>query len=188
MATYNLTPQQQAVVDDRGGALLVSAAAGSGKTMVLVERVLKRVTQEQANLDDFLLITFTQAAAAELRGKLVERLSRELALRPGDRHLQKQMNRVYLAQISTVHAFCGALLREYGHRLDLPADFRTCDEREAELLRGRAMEQTLEEAYTAGDAQILAALDMLGAGRTDAALPEVILKVHADLQLSLIHI
>ena len=87
MATYDLTPQQQAVVDDRGGALLVSAAAGSGKTMVLVERVLKRVTQEQANLDDFLLITFTQAAAAELRGKLVERLSRELAVRPGDRLL-----------------------------------------------------------------------------------------------------
>ncbi len=182
MATYDLTPQQQAVVDDRGGALLVSAAAGSGKTMVLVERVLKRVTQEQANLDDFLLITFTQAAAAELRGKLVERLSRELAVRPGDRHLQKQMNRVYLAQISTVHAFCGALLREYGHRLDLPADFRTCDEREAELLRTRAMEQTLEDAYTAGDDRILAALDMLGAGRTDAALPEVILKVYADLQ------
>lgn len=182
MATYNLTPQQQAVVDDRGGALLVSAAAGSGKTMVLVERVLKRVAEEQANLDDFLLITFTQAAAAELRGKLVERLSRELAVRPGDRHLQKQMNRVYLAQISTVHAFCGALLREYGHRLDLPADFRTCDEREAELLRTRAMEQTLEDAYTAGDAQILAALDMLGAGRTDAALPDIILKVYSDLQ------
>lgn len=72
MADIKLTPQQQAVVDNRGGALLVSAAAGSGKTKVLIDRVFKRVTEEQANLDDFLLITFTQAAASELRGKLVK--------------------------------------------------------------------------------------------------------------------
>ncbi len=182
MADIKLTPQQQAVVDNRGGALLVSAAAGSGKTKVLIDRVFKRVTEEQANLDDFLLITFTQAAASELRGKLVKELSAQLAVHPNDRHLQKQMNRVYLAQISTVHAFCGTLLREYAHRLDLPADFHTCDDPEARMLQEQAMQQTLEEAYKTEDAQTLAALDMLGAGRTDAQLPELIRKVYADLQ------
>lgn len=182
MADVKLTPQQQAVVDDRGGALLVSAAAGSGKTKVLIERVFRRVTEEQANLDDFLLITFTQAAAAELRGKLVRELSEQLSAHPNDRHLQKQMNRVYLAQISTVHAFCGTLLREYAHRLELPTDFHTCDEAEAQQLQEQAMQQTLEEAYKTEDAQTLAALDMLGAGRTDAQLPTVIRKVYADLQ------
>lgn len=184
MAEYMLTPQQRAVVENRGGALLVSAAAGSGKTMVLIDRVFRRVTEEQANLDDFLLITFTQAAASELRGKLVEQLSKRLAECPNDRHLQKQMNRVYLAQISTVHAFCGTLLREYAHEIDLPADFRTCDEQEAAALRERAMQETLEEAYVSDDSQLRAALDMLGAGRTDAGLPDVILKVYSELQCS----
>ena len=182
MADIKLTPQQQAVVDNRGGALLVSAAAGSGKTKVLIDRVFQRVTQEQANLDDFLMITFTQAAAAELRGKLVKELSVHLAAHPNDRHLQKQMNRVYLAQISTVHAFCGTLLREYAHRLDLPADYHTCDVPEENMLKEQAMQQTLEEAYQTKDAQTVAALDILGAGRTDAQLPEVIRKVYDDLQ------
>ena len=135
-------------------------------------------------MDDFLLITFTQAAASELRGKLVEQLSKRLAECPNDRHLQKQMNRVYLAQISTVHAFCGTLLREYAHEIDLPADFRTCDEQEAAALRERAMQETLEEAYVSDDSQLRAALDMLGAGRTDAGLPDVILKVYSELQCS----
>lgn len=108
MAELILTKEQQAVVDNRGGALLVSAAAGSGKTKVLVDRVLGRVADpaERCNVDDFLMITYTQAAAAELRGKLVAALSERLAEQPENRHLQRQMSRVYLAQISTVHAFC----------------------------------------------------------------------------------
>ena len=147
MAEIKLTPSQQAAVENRGGALLVSAAAGSGKTKVLVDRVLRRVEVEQRDLDDFLMITFTQPAAAELRGKLIDRLSEQLSLHPNDRHLQRQLSRVYLAQISTVHAFCAGLLREYAHVLDLPADFRIMDEQEAARLCTRAMEQLLEQTY-----------------------------------------
>ncbi len=186
MAELVLTKEQQAVVDDRGGALLVSAAAGSGKTKVLVDRVLARVADasENRNIDDYLMITFTQAAAAELRGKLTAALSRLLVKRPGDRHLQRQMSRVYLAQISTVHAFCGTLLKEYAHALDLPADFRICDEQEADVLRERAMKTVLEKAYASvGETpNVAAALDMLGAGRDDRAMPDLILKIYSAMQ------
>lgn len=128
MAEIVLTPGQRAAVESRGCALLVAAAAGSGKTRVLIDRVLDQVIREGRRVDEFLLITFTQAAAAELRGKLLAELNRRLAADPENRHLQRQLSRVYLAQISTVHSFCAALLRDYAHVLELPADFRLADE------------------------------------------------------------
>ncbi len=115
MAEIVLTPGQRAAVESRGCALLVAAAAGSGKTRVLIDRVLDQVIREGRHVDEFLLITFTQAAAAELRGKLLAELNRRLAADPENRHLQRQLSRVYLAQISTVHSFCAALLRDYAH-------------------------------------------------------------------------
>ena len=114
---FALTEEQSRAVHDRGGGLLVSAAAGSGKTRVLVERLLDRVTGEGADIDDFLVITYTRAAAAELRARIAQELSDRLAERPNDRHLRRQSTLVYRAQISTIHSFCSALLREEGHRL-----------------------------------------------------------------------
>ena len=127
-----LTPQQAQAVTNRGGKLLVSAAAGSGKTKVLVDRLLMYLTDpvEPANLDDFLIITYTKAAASELRGKIAAKLTERIALEPENRHLQKQMQRLYLTQISTVHGFCAAILKEYAYRIDLPPDFRVADETE----------------------------------------------------------
>ena len=95
---FSLTSEQQAAVDNRGGGLLVSAAAGSGKTRVLVERLLARVEGEGLDIDRFLVITYTKAAAAELRGRIVEELSARLAERPTDAHLRRQATLVYTAQ------------------------------------------------------------------------------------------
>ena len=124
---FSLTSEQQAAVDNRGGGLLVSAAAGSGKTRVLVERLLARV-EEGADIDRFLVITYTKAAAAELRGRIVEELSHRLSRRPTDGHLRRQAALVYKTQISTIHAFCAQLLRERGQEADVDPDFRLCDE------------------------------------------------------------
>ena len=110
MGELKLTEQQHAAVFDRGGSLLVSAAAGSGKTKVLVERVFSYLTQERANVDDFLIITYTKAAAAELRSKIASELSKRLGQTPGDQQLRRQLLRVYQADIKTVDAFCTALL------------------------------------------------------------------------------
>ena len=125
-----LTAQQQTAVENRGGRLLVSAAAGSGKTKVLVDRLLGYILDpiDPANIDDFLLITYTKAAAAELRGKIAAKLTERVACEPENIHLRRQLQRLYLTKISTVHAFCGDILREYAYRLDIPGDFRVADE------------------------------------------------------------
>ena len=178
----NLTPEQQMAVENRGGKLLVSAAAGSGKTKVLVDRLLLYIMDPDSpcNIDDFLIITYTKAAAAELRGKIAAKLSEHLAEMPDNRHLQRQMQRLYLAKISTVHSFCTDLLREYAYELDLPGDFRVADENECRQLREQAMEETLDNAYTLGlkDEDLRAFVDTQGLGRTDRLVPEIVMKVY----------
>jgi len=177
-----LTPRQRQAVEDRGGKLLVSAAAGSGKTKVLVDRLMKYILDpsDPANIDDFLMITYTKAAAAELRGKIAAKLSEHLAQQPENRHLQRQLQRLYLAKISTVHAFCADVLKEYAYKLDIPADFRVAEENACVQLQGRAMEQILEDAYAniSEDEQVHAFVDTQGLGRNDRMVPELILKVY----------
>ena len=177
-----LTPQQQMAVDNRGGKLLVSAAAGSGKTKVLVDRLLKYIRDpiDPANIDDFLIITYTKAAASELRSKIAAKLSEHIADDPGNRHLQRQLQRLYLTKISTVHSFCSDILREYAYQLDISGDFRVADENEVIQLRSRAMEQVLEMAYASigEDADLQAFVDTQGLGRNDALVPEIIQGVY----------
>lgn len=184
MAEVRLTVAQQAVVENRGGALLVSAAAGSGKTKVLVDRLLSMIldVQNPHSIDDFLIITYTKAAAAELRGKILAALQEQLAKMPGNRHLQRQLTRIYLAQISTVHAFCANILREHAYRLDIPADFRVAEELECRTLRQRAMEQCIREAYAGQNTDFLAFADTLGAGRDDRGIAELTETVYDKAQ------
>ena len=176
-----LTPQQAQAVSDRGGKLLVSAAAGSGKTKVLVDRLLAYLTDpvDPANLDEFLIITYTKAAASELRGKIAAKLTERIAVEPENRHLQKQMQRLFLTQISTVHGFCGDLLREYAYKLDIPADFRVADENECQEIRETVLRDLLDRAYEhSDDADFRAFIDTQGLGRTDSLVPEIILSVY----------
>jgi len=175
-----LTSQQKAAVENRGGKLLVSAAAGSGKTKVLVDRLLLYITQGngQINVDDFLIITYTKAAAAELRGKIASKLNERLAEDPGNRHLQRQIQRLYLTKISTVHAFCADILREYAYRLDIPGDFRVADERECQVLQIQVLEKLMENAYTQADDNFLTFLNSHEFGRDDSAIPQLIVQVY----------
>lgn len=181
---FSLTSEQQAAVDNRGGGLLVSAAAGSGKTRVLVERLLARVEGEGLDIDRFLVITYTKAAAAELRGRIVEELSARLAERPTDAHLRRQATLVYKAQISTVHAFCAQLLRECGHLLELDPDFRLCDEGEAGILMLRALNDVLDRRYEdiAEGSDFARLVDTMSAGRDDSRLMQIVLDIRGRVQ------
>jgi ATP-dependent helicase/nuclease subunit A len=184
-----LTPSQRLAVEDRGGSLLVSAAAGSGKTKVLVERLFRYITAECCNVDDFLVITYTKAAAAELRGRIASELSDRLARDPGDDHLRRQLLRVYRADIKTVDAFCTGLLRENTHllareedRRALTPDFRVLDDNESQLLRQQVIRRTMENFYAQldGDGRQLA--DTLGFGRDDGALTALVQELYEKLQ------
>ena len=185
-----LTPQQRQAVENRGGKLLVSAAAGSGKTKVLVDRLMGYLNDpvHPANIDDFLIITYTKAAAAELRGKIAAKLSEHIAQSPDNRHLQRQFQRLYLTQISTVHSFCSVILKEYAYLSDVPADFRVADENECLELRQMVMTRILEEAYnTAAENQDFCAfIDSQGFGRDDRQIPDIVLKVYDSARCHLL--
>ncbi|MBE6941882.1 MAG: helicase-exonuclease AddAB subunit AddA [Ruminococcaceae bacterium] len=176
-----LTPQQEMAVHNRGGKLLVSAAAGSGKTKVLVDRLMSYLLDPvaPANLDEFLIITYTKAAASELRGKIASKLSEKMAQNPENRHLQRQMQRLYLTKITTVHSFCADILREYAYLLDLPADLRVADENECNQIRENTMKKCLDEAYSQSeDPDFRAFVDSQGLGRDDRLVPEILMKVY----------
>lgn len=177
-----MTPQQRAAVENRGGNLLVSAAAGSGKTKVLTERLLSYILDpnDPANVDDFLIITFTKAAAAELRVKIAAKLSEAIAQYPDNLHLQKQMQRLHLAQISTVHSFCTEILREFAYKLDIGSDFRMIDSADSPELEQRVLDQVINAAYEniAEDENFRKLVDTQGYGRNDDAIQEIVLRIY----------
>jgi len=179
-----LTPQQRSAVEYRGGKLLVSAAAGSGKTKVLVDRLMSYLTDsmDPANLDDFLIITYTKAAAAELRGKISDKLTKFIATHPENRHMQQQIQRLHLAKISTVHGFCADILREYAYRLDITADFRIAEENECHEMMHNVLQQLLDDAYAEklDNEAFRAFIDTQGLGRDDRQVPEIILQIYSS--------
>ncbi len=182
----NWTPEQRAAITNRGGTLLVSAAAGSGKTAVLVERVLARVTDPEhpCDIDSFLIVTFTRAAASEMRGKIADALTALAAQHPRDRHLRRQLMRVHSAKITTVHAFCMGLLREHFYELGLPPDFRTADESEQTAMQADVLEDVLEKQYAREDEGFASLVDALSAGRDDRQLMNIVLETFRNLQSS----
>lgn len=181
-----LTAQQDLAVHNRGGKLLVSAAAGSGKTRVLVERLMDYLTDpvDPANMDEFLMITYTNAAAMELRGKIAAKLTERIAQEPENRHLQQQLQRLFLTQISTVHGFCASVLKEYAYRIDLPPDFRVADGTECDELRQQVMKDLLERAYEVAEEEshFRSFVDSQGVGRNDASIQDIVLQVYDSAQ------
>ena len=183
MAEIKLTPEQKLVTECYGGPLLVSAAAGSGKTRVLVERLLKRVCDGDGgvDVDDFLIITFTNAAASELRSKILDAIYDRIALDPDNRRLRYEAEVCSRAQISTIHSFCSQIIRENAHLLGLNPNFRVADELETNSIKIDVLNDVIEEAYSSGRADFLALADTMGAGRDDTKLQDVVLETYGAL-------
>ena len=143
------TASQEAAMTLRGKTLLVSAAAGSGKTSVLTERIIRSLTDREnpADISRLLVVTFTRAAAAELKSRIAEALSAALAENPGDKHLSKQLLLLGSAQISTIDSFFQKIVRSNFEQLGLPASFRIADEAEIHPLATEVLESLIEEFY-----------------------------------------
>ena len=182
MSEPKWTPAQRAAIEDRGGALLVSAAAGSGKTAVLTERAVRLITDPEhpVDADRLLIVTFTNAAAAELRARIGQALLKRSQAEPGNGALRRQRMLLQRAPICTIDAFCLDLLRKHFQALDIPPDFSPADPGSVELLRASALSETLENAYR--DPDFCAFADLYGKGRTDRAAGETILHVYDFLR------
>ncbi len=178
------TKDQQTAIENRGGALLVSAAAGSGKTAVLVERVLKRITDPEnpVDIDRLLIVTFTNAAAAEMRGRIGTAIGKAVVENPGNARLRRQLFLVHKARISTVHSLCLSLAREQASVLGIAPDFRLMDEQEGVILRASVLEDVLDAAYEKGDSGFHALCELVSSGRDDAGLGKVILGAWEKIQ------
>ena len=173
------TEEQKKVIETRHRNLLVSAAAGSGKTAVLVERIIRMITdpEDPVDIDRLLVMTFTNAAAAEMRERVETALGKLLDEYPGDKNLERQNTLIHHAKITTIDSFCLNLLREHFHELDLDPGFRVADEGELLLLKADVMKELLEEYYKRGDDRFIKFVDTYATGRTDGGLEEYILKV-----------
>lgn len=179
-----LTEEQRAAVEHRGASLIVSAAAGAGKTAVLTQRVLSLLCdgENPCGVDQLLVVTFTNAAAAELRVRIGQALTERLALRPDDRGLRRQLALLGNARIGTVHGFCHQLLRQNFFRCGLAPDFRLIDDAECGDLRERALGQALEELYSKGDTDFLALARNMSDGRSDRRLEGAVLELFDKLR------
>ena len=174
------TEEQEQVIALRDRNLLVSAAAGSGKTAVLVERILSRVTDpvNPIDIDRLLVVTFTKAAAGEMRERIGKALEERLAKEPDNEHLQRQGILLDHAQISTIHGFCTYVIQNYFHRISLDPGYRIADENELKLMMGDVLKDMLEEEHAEGRAEFLDFTDAFAAGREDRRLEELIKKVY----------
>ena len=172
------TDKQQEVIDSRDSSVLVSAAAGSGKTAVLVERILTKVLDKDnpKNIDEFLVVTFTKAAAAQMRDKIAGRLEAELLKQPENEHLVKQLVLVNRADITTIDSFCLRIVKEHFSILGIDSTMNIGDNGMMELLKSDVLEEMLEERYK--DNEFFKLVDIFCGDKDDEGLKEQILKIY----------
>lgn len=173
------TQQQNNAIYATDGSVLVSAAAGSGKTAVLVERVIQMITRQKnpIDVDRLLIVTFTRAAAAEMRERILIALTNLLEDDPYNPNLLKQRQLLANAQISTIDSFCSDIVREYFHTLGISRDFRVADEGELQVLKNSALDTAFEHLYKTGGEDFYKLLDAFSSKSGDIKLRNVILKI-----------
>lgn len=172
------TEKQQQVIDSRNRNLLVSAAAGSGKTAVLVERIIQMISggDHPLDIDQLLVMTFTNAAAAEMRERIGAAVEKKLKEHPEDEHLWLQAALIPQAMITTIDSFCLNIIRNHFNSLDIDPSFRIGDEGELSLLRGDVMGEMLEACYEEGDEAFAGFVEHFGRGKSDKGIEDVILQ------------
>lgn len=174
------TKEQQQVIDLRDRNILVSAAAGSGKTAVLVERIISMITDEKnpVDVDKLLVVTYTEAAAAEMKERIAAAIEKKLEESPGNLNLEQQASLVHSAMITTVHKFCLSVIRDHFHVIGIDPSFRVGEEGELRLLKQDVLDEMLEEHYAKEEEEFREFVEKYGTGRTDKKIEELILQLY----------
>ena len=170
------TTEQENAINSTGGSILVSAAAGSGKTSVLVERVIKQITnlKNPINIDKFLIVTFTKAAAQEMKSRISARLSEMISKNPQNSHLSNQQIMLKCASLGTIHSFCANIIRENFYKLGISPKFRIAEESEISIIKNKAMEKTLNDFYEFQNPNFIYTANLFGNEKNDNSLSLVI--------------
>lgn len=177
------TPQQQRAIDLRNKNILVSAAAGSGKTAVLVERIKKLILEENVPIDQMLIVTFTKAAASEMKEKIRKAIIKEIDNNPESAQLlRRQLALLSKANISTFHSFALDVLRRFFHMSDINPGFKICDEAQGTILREEAMDKLLEESFDTLTPEFTRFLDWYSSERNYTKIREQIIGAYTSLQ------
>lgn len=184
MGDAKWTKEQELVINLRDRNILVSAAAGSGKTAVLVERIIQIISDRsrRVDIDRLLVVTFTKAAASEMRSRVGDAIERMLLDSPDDEHLQRQATLLHNAQITTIDSFCQNIIRNYFHVIDLDPSFRVADENELAIMKTDIMEELLESRYKecreTNNQDFLDFTESFSPGRTDSNIEELVLRLY----------
>lgn len=183
MGKIEWTEDQKSIIGMRNCNLLVSAAAGSGKTAVLVERIFQRImdANDPVNVDQFVVVTFTNAAAAQMKDRLRTRIEQELEEQPENEHLKRQEGLLASSHISTVHSFCHFIIQNYFHRIGLDPSFRQGTTEEVELLLADVWDRLLEAEYEAGREDFEELADMSELNRRDDELGSMVLQIYRKM-------
>lgn len=178
------TDNQLLAINARKGDVLVSAAAGSGKTAVLVERVLRMITDPVSplSIDRLLIVTYTRAAAAQLKERISQRLSELILQNPDDRYYRRQLVMLPRAHISTVDSFCSDLCREFFYELEIPRDYKIAEQSQLGVLSSNALEETLDDLYEEGDTGFFELVRCFSNSKSDRGLEKNILKLYEFLR------
>lgn len=176
----NWTPDQKKVIDLRNRNLLVSAAAGSGKTAVLIERILSLISDpvRPVDIDELLVVTFTRAAAGEMRERLNAAIEKKLSEGEEDEHLTRQLTLIQSAQITTIDSFCSYILKNYFHVIGLDPNYRVMDEGEGKLLRTQVVQELLESRFEVESPEFRHFVECVATGKNDQILEDSILRLY----------
>ena len=184
MAEVKWTNEQLQAIQEKNSNILVAAAAGSGKTAVLVERIIHKIIDEQMDIDKILVVTFTNAAASEMRERILEAIYKKLEENPENVHLQRQIILLNKASICTIHSFCLDVIHNHFYEIDLPSNFKIADTAEIDLLKQEVLDDLFEQKYTENDKNFIELLENYTNYRGDEALQELVLKIYKFIQSS----
>ena len=184
MSNVKWTEEQLQAINEKGNNILVAAAAGSGKTAVLVERIINKVINENIDIDKILVVTFTSAAASEIRERILDAIYKKLEENPENTNLQRQINLINKANISTIHSFCLDIIRNNFYELNISNNFRVADATEIELMKYEVLEDLFEEKYLNNDENFENLINTYTGYRGDEGLQNLILNIYRFIQSS----